>query len=156
MIYWVFFKKKKEFVKFFFIQFFFFFVSSHLQICLNSKVVKVIASSSNQCKEDSNACLIEEKIWTLILENGTEVKSRSVINCGGLYGDHVDGLIDPQPSFTIHPRKGQFAVFDKQASKYLTSIICPVPTERTKGVFLFPTGKGDVACFIVLFFLSLS
>ncbi len=67
-----------------------------------------------------------------------------VINAAGLFGDHVEAFVRPSP-FTIKPRKGQFVVFDKPASKFVTSIILPVPTARTKGVVLFPTIFGNLA-----------
>jgi glycerol-3-phosphate dehydrogenase len=56
----------------------------------------------------------------------------------------VDFLLTGERRFAIHPRKGQFAVFDKAASALLKTIILPVPTERTKGVVLCPTIFGNV------------
>eukprot|EP00058_Branchiostoma_floridae_P010969 XP_002596457.1 hypothetical protein BRAFLDRAFT_103227 [Branchiostoma floridae] len=44
----------------------------------------------------------------------------------------------------IHPRKGQFAVFDQSAASLLQSIILPVPSERTKGVLVFPSVYGNI------------
>jgi glycerol-3-phosphate dehydrogenase len=72
------------------------------------------------------------------------VTARVVVNAAGLFGDHVEALARPSP-FTIKPRKGQFVVFDKPASKLLRSIILPVPNERTKGVVLFRTIYGNLA-----------
>lgn len=72
------------------------------------------------------------------------ISARIVINAAGLYGDHVEALARPSP-FTIHPRKGQFVVFDKPAAKLVRSIILPVPNERTKGVVLFRTIYGNLA-----------
>jgi glycerol-3-phosphate dehydrogenase len=76
--------------------------------------------------------------------NIADVTARIVINAAGLYGDHVEALARPSP-FTIKPRKGQFVVFDKPASKLVRSIILPVPNERTKGVVLFRTIYGNLA-----------
>jgi glycerol-3-phosphate dehydrogenase len=45
---------------------------------------------------------------------------------------------------SIRPRKGQFVVLDKTASRYMPTIVLPVPTERTKGVVLCPTAYGNV------------
>jgi glycerol-3-phosphate dehydrogenase len=72
------------------------------------------------------------------------VTAHIVINAAGLFGDHVEALVRQSP-FTIFPRKGQFVVFDKPASKLLRSIILPVPNERTKGVVLFRTIYGNLA-----------
>jgi len=56
-------------------------------------------------------------------------------------------LIDRQfghDTFTITPRRGQLIVFDKLARPLLSSILLPVPTERTKGVLVAPTIYGNV------------
>ncbi|KGM32694.1 NAD(P)/FAD-dependent oxidoreductase, partial [Inquilinus limosus] len=71
-------------------------------------------------------------------------RARSVANCAGLFGDLVDQRLLGASSFEIRPRKGQFAVFDKAAARLLTSIILPVPSERTKGVVLCRTIFGNV------------
>ncbi|MEO9167250.1 MAG: NAD(P)/FAD-dependent oxidoreductase, partial [Aestuariivirga sp.] len=81
--------------------------------------------------------------WRLTTPQG-DVVARIVINAAGLYGDHVEALAR-ECDFKIKPRKGQFVVFDKPASKLLRAIVLPVPTERTKGVVLFPTIFGNLA-----------
>ncbi len=81
--------------------------------------------------------------WRIANRAG-EVTAAVVINAAGLFGDHVEALARPSP-FTIHPRKGQFVVFDKPAAKLVRSIILPVPGERTKGVVLFRTIFGNLA-----------
>ena len=81
--------------------------------------------------------------WRLTHTSG-DVEARIVINAAGLYGDRIEALARP-PTFTISPRRGQFVVFDKPASKLARSIILPVPSERTKGVVLFRTIFGNLA-----------
>jgi glycerol-3-phosphate dehydrogenase len=81
--------------------------------------------------------------WHLTTPQG-DVVARTVINAAGLYGDHVEALAR-KCDFKIKPRKGQFVVFDKPASKLLRAIVLPVPSERTKGVVLFPTIFGNLA-----------
>ena len=81
--------------------------------------------------------------WVLNTKQG-RVNARHVINCAGLYGDIVDQNVLGKAQFAIIPRKGQFVVFDKAAGKLLKSIILPVPTERTKGIVLFPTIFGNI------------
>jgi glycerol-3-phosphate dehydrogenase len=82
-------------------------------------------------------------VWTLHGKAG-QVKARLVINAAGNFGDLVEAIARPSP-FTIRPRRGQFVVFDKPASKLVSAIILPVPTERTKGVVLFRTAFGNLA-----------
>lgn len=81
--------------------------------------------------------------WTLETSKGAFV-ARTVVNCAGLQGDTIERTLLGNASFTIRPRKGQFAVFDKAASQFLTTIILPVPNERTKGVVLCRTAFGNV------------
>ena len=81
--------------------------------------------------------------WQLETSAGT-LRANVVINCAGLYGDHVNKDVLGETSFEIIPRKGQFVVFDKAASALLNSVILPVPTEKTKGIVLFRTVFGNL------------
>ncbi|WP_260854461.1 NAD(P)/FAD-dependent oxidoreductase [Paraburkholderia sp. BCC1884] len=81
--------------------------------------------------------------WTLETTRG-RFKAAFVVNCAGLRGDLVEQALLGSSSFTIHPRKGQFVVFDKAASGLIRTILLPVPTERTKGVVITRTVFGNV------------
>lgn len=81
--------------------------------------------------------------WCLETPQGN-VNARVVINCAGLFGDRLEMKLLGQSTYEIRPRKGQFVVFDKAAARFLSSIILPVPTERTKGIVLCPTVFGNV------------
>jgi len=85
----------------------------------------------------------EGQSWRIDTTAGPVVAG-TIVNCAGLYGDVVERRCLGDASFEIRPRKGQFVVFDKPASALLTSIILPVPTERTKGVVLCRTIYGNV------------
>ncbi len=80
--------------------------------------------------------------WRLHHGNGA-VEARVVAACAGNFGDRVEALAG-RGGFTIRPRKGQFVVLDKTASRWMPTIVLPVPTERTKGVVLCPTVYGNV------------
>ncbi|MGL4286122.1 MAG: NAD(P)/FAD-dependent oxidoreductase [Phreatobacter sp.] len=81
-------------------------------------------------------------IWTLAT-GGDAIRARVVINCAGNYGDLVEAIARPSP-FQIKPRKGQFVVLDKTASRLLSAILLPVPNERTKGVVVSHTAFGNL------------
>jgi glycerol-3-phosphate dehydrogenase len=81
--------------------------------------------------------------WRLNTSQGT-VQGRTVINCAGLYGDLLDQNLIGSSAFHIHPRKGQFLVYDTSAYRLLNSIILPVPNEITKGVVICRTAFGKV------------
>ncbi len=82
-------------------------------------------------------------IWRLNTSRGV-AKGKTIINCAGLYGDRMDTLLLGECEFSIRPRKGQFLVYDKPASRLVSSIILPVPSEITKGVVITPTIFGNV------------
>ena len=80
---------------------------------------------------------------TLHLGDGDHLTCRVAVNCAGLYADAVARLVGDD-SFEIYPRKGEFFVFEPPAGAGLDRILLPVPTERTKGVLVFPTLDGKV------------
>ena len=75
--------------------------------------------------------------------DGDALTARVVVNCAGLYADTVARLADDD-SFEIYPRKGEFLVFEHPPGERLERILLPAPTERTKGVLVFPTVDGKV------------
>jgi glycerol-3-phosphate dehydrogenase len=80
--------------------------------------------------------------WRLAT-TGAPVDARVVINAAGLRGDLVEAMARPSP-FAIKPRKGQFVIFDKPASRLIRACIMPVPSERTKGVMVARTVFGNL------------
>lgn len=82
-------------------------------------------------------------VWTVETNRGS-YSARTIINCAGIFGDRIEEALLGDTHFAIHPRKGQFVVFDKLAARFLKTIILPVPTERTKGVVLCRTAFGNV------------
>jgi glycerol-3-phosphate dehydrogenase len=88
---------------------------------------------------------IEQEPGKLTLEaaTGERISAHLVVNCAGLYADAVARLAGDD-SFAVHPRKGEFLVFAAPAAPPLDRILLPVPSERTKGVLVFPTLDGMV------------
>jgi glycerol-3-phosphate dehydrogenase len=74
-------------------------------------------------------------------DGGERVRCRVAVNCAGLHADEVARLAGDE-SFEIYPRKGEFMVFEPEEP--LEHVLLPVPTERTKGVLVFPTLDGRV------------
>jgi glycerol-3-phosphate dehydrogenase len=87
----------------------------------------------------------EQKSDEVVLsdQDGESVSSRLLVNCAGLHADDVARLAGDD-SFEIYPRKGEFLVFEPPAGEHLERILLPVPTNRTKGVLVFPTIDGMV------------
>jgi len=71
------------------------------------------------------------------------IKTRYVINAAGVYADEVARLAGDN-SFTIHPRKGEYILFDKSAASQLVSGICfPCPSKTSKGILVCTTTHGN-------------
>jgi glycerol-3-phosphate dehydrogenase len=80
---------------------------------------------------------------TLHTAGGEVTRCRVAVNCAGLEADSVARLAGDD-SFEIYPRKGEFLVFDPPHDQPLQRILLPVPSNRTKGVLVFPTLDGKV------------
>ena len=81
--------------------------------------------------------------WRLATTRGA-LRGGVVINCAGLYADRVEAALIGQSAFTIRPRKGQFLVYEKAASRLLNAIIFPPPRDSGKGVILCRTIFGNL------------
>lgn len=81
-------------------------------------------------------------LWVLEGEGGA-VNAAYVVNAAGLYSDEIDALFG-HTGFKVTPRRGQLIVYDKFARPLVDHILIPVPTPRTKGVFISPTVYGNV------------
>ncbi len=87
---------------------------------------------------------LRDGLWRLATAGGgAPIAARVVLNCAGNYGDLVEAIARPSP-FSIRPRKGQFVVYDKPAHALVSSIVLPVPSERTKGVVVARTAYGNL------------
>jgi glycerol-3-phosphate dehydrogenase len=80
--------------------------------------------------------------WLLQTSEGP-IRTDWVVNAAGLGADFLNQRFG-HDEFTIAPRRGQLIVFDKLARSLVSSIVLPVPTERTKGVLVAPTVYGNV------------
>ena len=77
------------------------------------------------------------------LQSGERFTSRAAVNAAGLGADEGAAMAGDR-SFQIYPRKGEFFVFDPPGGRTLEQILLPVPTERTKGILVFPSVDGKV------------
>jgi glycerol-3-phosphate dehydrogenase len=102
-----------------------------------------LASAASEVRLGARVVSIRHSYDELVLglAGGEEVVCDVAVNCAGLFADEVARLAGDD-SFGIYPRKGEFFVFDPPEP--LDHILLPVPTERTKGVLVFPTIDGKV------------
>lgn len=102
-----------------------------------------LASAAEEVRVGARVETIRRKGDELLLglAGGDEVACEVAVNCAGLHADDVARLAGDD-SFEIYPRKGEFFVFDPPEP--LEHILLPAPTDRTKGVLVFPTIDGMV------------
>lgn len=72
-----------------------------------------------------------------------EISARYVVNAAGVFADKVAAMAGDK-SFSIHPRKGEYILFDKTAQgKMVKGIVFPAPTKTTKGILVCATTHGN-------------
>jgi glycerol-3-phosphate dehydrogenase len=74
-------------------------------------------------------------------ENGIpdKLKAKAVVNATGLWSDLVQTQVHSSSAWTAKPRRGQYRVYASSSNASLTHPIQPIPTQRTKGIFVFAT-----------------
>lgn len=68
--------------------------------------------------------------------------ARWVINAAGLYADEVMHKAGVRPEFTITPRRGEYAILDRNQFT-LSTVLFPVPTKVSKGIVVTTTLHGN-------------
>ena len=93
----------------------------------------------------------ESEIWTIGRNNENDsmleamppnfLRAKAVVNATGIMADLVqqetEGVNPPQ--WSAKPRRGQYRVFFSDNVTSITHPIQPVPTQRTKGIFVYST-----------------
>jgi len=93
----------------------------------------------------------KEQTWTVSrgeIDNGSleqtkpkTIRARSIVNAAGIHADLVQAGVKDVDSthWEARPRRGQYRVFTSTAATLIHHPIQPVPTQRTKGIFVFST-----------------
>lgn len=76
-------------------------------------------------------------------ENGKEFQAKYVINASGLEGAIVSNMI-AETDFDIHPRSGEYLIFQKGTGKKLNTVLFQVPTEKSKGILATRTFHNNL------------
>jgi len=66
-----------------------------------------------------------------------------VVNCSGAYADRVNAMTASAP-FAIEPKRGQYAVLDRNADFHPRHIICHSKSESEKNAMIIPAVSGNV------------
>lgn len=71
------------------------------------------------------------------------IRTACVINAAGVYADGIARLAGDE-SFTIHPRRGEYILFDKTAADSLVKgVVFPTPSKTSKGILICTTTHGN-------------
>ncbi len=83
-----------------------------------------------------------ENGWgTITAADGRRLQARYLVNAAGLFADAVSRHCNAE-EFTIHPRKGEEYLLDRNSQARPRRVIFPVPTCHSKGVLVIPTAEG--------------
>jgi glycerol-3-phosphate dehydrogenase len=72
------------------------------------------------------------------------VEADIVVNAAGLWADEISRSAGVEPQFRIKPRRGEYLLFDEDASAKPARIMHTVPTPVTKGVYALTTVHGNL------------
>ena len=76
--------------------------------------------------------------FRLTSSQGESIEGRLVINCAGAYSDEVAKMAGAG-SFTVHPRKGEYLLLDRECGDTVGRTIFRCPTKMGKGILVTPT-----------------
>lgn len=117
-------------------------------VCPYELTVESVGNAmDNGCELVRNfeVCCIKrnEDSYSIISEDGREVRAEYVINCAGIYSDKIASMAGDD-SFKITPRAGEYMLLDKEAA-YLTDMtVFKVPDMMGKGVLAIKTVDGNI------------
>ncbi len=75
--------------------------------------------------------------------DGREVATKYIVNSAGVYSDDVAKLTG-DADFSVHPRRGEYMILDKECGNFTTRTIFHTPTKMGKGILVTPTVDGNL------------
>ena len=85
----------------------------------------------------------DEEGFTVTAADGREIKTRYLINSAGVFSDEIARMLGDE-SFTVHPRRGEYMLLDKECGQTTTCTIFHTPTKMGKGILVSPTVHGNL------------
>ena len=81
--------------------------------------------------------------YGVIASDGRKIDCDVVINCAGVYSDSIAAMVGDS-SFTVHPRRGEYMLLDKESGGLVSSTIFRCPSKMGKGILVSPTVDGNL------------
>ena len=94
------------------------------------------------CKVEDITLNADGSIARVMTSKG-EIEATWLINAAGLYSDVIAKMVD-ECDFSVHPRKGQFYLLDKETPVKVSHIILSIPLPQTRGKLIIPTVDGNI------------
>jgi len=96
---------------------------------------------------DPNKTHWDNELWTIKRTSSdiddksipSTVRSRAVVSATGLWSDLIQQKIHSNSKWKARPRRGQYRIFSSNGNTRIHHPIQPIPTQRTKGIFIFST-----------------
>ena len=81
--------------------------------------------------------------YVITSESGEKVETAIVINSAGVYSEEVAAMTG-DADFTVHPRRGEYMLLDKECGTFTERTIFHTPTKMGKGILVSPTVDGNL------------
>jgi glycerol-3-phosphate dehydrogenase len=78
-----------------------------------------------------------------VITNKSKIKTSFIINAAGIFSDDIAKMVGLN-TLNIHPRRGEYLVFDKSVSGLVRHTLFPVPSKVSKGIIVTPTVEGNI------------
>jgi len=102
------------------------------------------AANGVQFYFNSRVTAVEKTDDGFVIEaGGRRIEARSIVNAAGVNVGDVSAMAGGE-EFEIHPRKGEYVVFDKSMAARTQRVIFGAPSEKGKGVLFAPTVHGNM------------
>ncbi len=93
---------------------------------------------------DSEVTAIREENGHYVITAGNAtVEACYIVNAAGLYTDTIAGMVGDK-SFTVHPRRGEYVLLDKEMGTLVSHTIFRTPSKMGKGILVSPTVDGNL------------
>ncbi len=71
------------------------------------------------------------------------IEAKYIINAAGVYSDVIAHMVGDN-SFTVHPRRGEYVLLDKECGTLVSHTIFRTPGKMGKGILVSPTVDGNL------------
>ncbi len=78
-----------------------------------------------------------------ICSNDRSITAKYVVNAAGVYSDAIAKMVGDD-SFTVHPRRGEYILLDKECGNIVSHTIFRTPSKMGKGILVSPTVDGNL------------